>query len=56
MGQSQHESVEHPSDALFDRYTLPKVALTIILFASLLGTALTLGLGGFGPLLAVLAH
>ncbi|WP_336328264.1 hypothetical protein [Halovenus sp. HT40] len=55
MAQPRHEPIEQPSEALFDRYTLPKVALAIILLASLLGTALTLGLSGFGSLLTVLA-
>ncbi|MXR52331.1 hypothetical protein GRX03_12045 [Halovenus sp. WSH3] len=55
MGQSQHESVETGGTELFDRYTLPKVALTIILVASLAGTTLTLRLSGVGAVAVVLA-
>jgi hypothetical protein len=55
MGQSRHDSVEAASDDLFDRYTLPKIALTIILTASLAGTVLTLRLGGGESLAVVLA-
>jgi uncharacterized membrane protein len=55
MAESQSEIIESSADDLFDRYTLPKVALTIILFASLVGTYLTLHLGGTESLSVVLA-
>lgn len=55
MAETQYESVEATGDELFDRYTLPKVALTIILLASFVGTYLTLRLGGTESLLVVLA-
>jgi len=46
MADSQTESVADPTDDLFDRYTLPKIALTVILAASLIGTWVTATLAG----------
>jgi uncharacterized membrane protein len=55
MAETQYETAEATGDELFDRYTLPKVALTIILLASFVGTYLTLRLGGTESLPVVLA-
>jgi putative copper export protein len=55
MAESQYETAESTGDELFDRYTLPKIALTIILAASLVGTYLTLHLGGTESVLMVWA-
>jgi len=55
MAESQYETTESIGGELFDRYTLPKIALTIILAASLVGTYLTLYLGGTESLWIVLA-
>jgi uncharacterized membrane protein len=55
MSNSQYETAETTGDELFDRYTLPKVALTIILLASFVGTYLTLRLGGTESLTVVVA-
>jgi len=46
MSESQTRSAAEQTDALFDRYTLPKVALTVILAASLVGTWVTTSLNG----------
>jgi len=46
MPESQTRSPAERTDALFDRYTLPKIALTVILVASLVGTWLTTTLNG----------
>lgn len=46
MSQSQRRQTAEATDDLFDRYTLPKIALSIILAASLLGTWLTTTLSG----------
>ncbi|WP_459193226.1 hypothetical protein [Halosimplex sp. J119] len=46
MPESQHSTAAERTDALFDRYTLPKVALTVILAASLIGTWVTTTLNG----------
>ena len=46
MSESQAQSAAERTDALFDRYTLPKVALTVILAASLVGTWVTTSLNG----------
>lgn len=56
MAESQYETAEPTGDDLFDRYTLPKVALTIIVLASLIGTYLTLRLGGTASLFVVVAN
>ncbi|WP_135365678.1 hypothetical protein [Halosimplex halophilum] len=45
---SDTRTAAEESDPLFDRYTLPKVALTVILAASLVGTWVTARLGGAG--------
>jgi len=46
MADSPTQSVAGPTDDLFDRYTLPKIALTVILAASLIGTWVTVTLAG----------
>jgi len=46
MADSPTQSVVDPADDLFDRYTLPKTALTVILAASLVGTWVTVTLAG----------
>ncbi len=50
MAGSTRRTVETTADDLFDKYTLPKVALSIILAASLLGTMVTGRLAGRGGL------
>jgi len=44
MADVTHEQAGTVADELFDKYLLPKAALTVILAASLVGTALTLDL------------
>jgi len=46
MPESQTRTATEQMDALFDRYTLPKIALAIILAASLVGTWVTTTLSG----------
>lgn len=46
MPESQSRTATEQMDALFDRYTLPKVALAVILVASLVGTWVTTTLSG----------
>jgi putative copper resistance protein D len=46
MSETQRPQTAEASDDLFDRYTLPKIALSIILVASLLGVWLTTTLSG----------
>ena len=54
MSASETGSTVGAGDALFDRYTLPKVALAIILVASLVGAWVTTALsGGTGITLAI---
>jgi uncharacterized membrane protein len=54
MTESQTRTATEQTDELFDRYTLPKVALTVILAASLVGTWVTTALNGaVTPALAV---
>ncbi|WP_436900807.1 hypothetical protein [Halovenus halobia] len=55
MGEVRHEATDASSNELFDRYTLPKIALTIILIASLAGTFLTVRLSGVESLIIVVA-
>jgi len=56
MSRSRTRPAPGAADALFDRYTLPKVALTVILAASLLGTWVTASINGDGTLFPVLAR
>jgi len=54
MADVTHEQAGTVADELFDKYLLPKAALTVILAASLVGTALTLDLTGWwSPALAL---
>ncbi|WP_226013490.1 hypothetical protein [Halomicrobium salinisoli] len=53
MPEPRNRTAAAEPDALFDRYTLPKVALTVILAASLAGTWVTTHLAGRGPGVAV---
>jgi hypothetical protein len=54
MPDSQMQAAAERTDALFDRYTLPKVALAVILAASLVGTWVsTTRNGPTGPALAL---
>jgi len=54
MADVTHEQAGTVADELFDKYLLPKAALTVILAASLVGTALTLDLAGqWSPLVAL---
>ncbi|MFB6072596.1 MAG: hypothetical protein ABEJ88_06470 [Halobacterium sp.] len=54
MADATTDAVGAVADELFDKYLLPKAALTVILAASLVGTALTLELTGqWAPLVAV---
>lgn len=46
MTEPQTRTAPEQTDALFDRYTLPKVALAVILAASLVGTWVTTTLSG----------
>lgn len=46
MTESQTQVAPERTDELFDRYTLPKVALAVILAASLIGTWVTTTLSG----------
>ncbi|MFB6201998.1 MAG: hypothetical protein ABEI98_08300, partial [Halorhabdus sp.] len=46
MPESRTQPATDTADGLFDRYTLPKVALAVILAASLVGTWLTTTLSG----------
>jgi hypothetical protein len=55
LAESQYETTEVTGNELFGRYTLPKVALTIVLLASFVGTYLTLRLGGTESLMVLLA-
>jgi len=55
MPESRPTTVTEQTDALFDRYTLPKVALTVILAASLVGTWVTTTLNGRGGVSLTLA-
>ncbi|AGB32693.1 hypothetical protein C488_08592 [Natrinema pellirubrum DSM 15624] len=55
MAGSTRQSVETTADDLFDKYTLPKIALTIILAASFLGTVVTGRLAGSGSLAVAVA-
>jgi FtsH-binding integral membrane protein len=48
MSESQTGTVTERSSELFDRYTLPKVALLVILAASLVGTWVNTALSGAG--------
>lgn len=50
MGDHAHDRMSAAAGDLFDRYLLPKIALTIILVASLVGTAVSLALSsGWDP-------
>ncbi|WP_436931412.1 hypothetical protein [Halosimplex halobium] len=49
---SDTRTAAEESDPLFDRYTLPKVALSVVLVASLVGTWVTARLGGAGVVVA----
>jgi uncharacterized membrane protein len=54
MPDSQNRTAAERTDALFDRYTLPKIALAVILAASLVGTWVsTTRNGSATPILAV---
>ncbi|WP_225336538.1 hypothetical protein [Halomicrobium urmianum] len=53
MPESRNRTAGAETDALFDRYTLPRVALTVILAVSLVGTWVTTRLEGGGPGLTV---
>jgi uncharacterized membrane protein len=55
MVRTPRQSVAEVADDLFDRYVLPKVALTVILLASLLGTGLSMHLSGTASPVVVLA-
>jgi uncharacterized membrane protein len=55
MSQSRTRNAAEPTDALFDRYTLPKIALAVILAASLVGTWVTTTLNGTVDLAIVVA-
>ncbi|QOS13482.1 hypothetical protein DEQ92_20135 [Haloferax sp. Atlit-6N] len=55
MPESQTQVTMDQADALFDRYTLPKIALAVILAASLVGTWVTTTLSGTADLLFVAA-
>lgn len=46
MSDTQAQAAPNRPDALFDRYTLPKVALAVILVASLVGSWVTTALSG----------
>jgi len=46
MPESQTQTATERTDALFDRYTLPKIALVVILIASLIGTWVSTTLSG----------
>jgi len=46
MADPPTQSVADPTADLFDRYTLPKIALTVILTASLIGTWVTVTFAG----------
>ncbi|MFC7193942.1 hypothetical protein ACFQL4_03625 [Halosimplex aquaticum] len=46
MPESRTTTAAEQTDALFDRYTLPKIALAVILVASLVGTWVTTSLNG----------
>ncbi|WP_367176225.1 hypothetical protein [Haloarcula rubripromontorii] len=46
MADPPTQSVADPTDDLFDRYTLPKIALAVILAASLIGTWVTVTFAG----------
>jgi len=48
MSESRTSTAADRADELFDRYALPKVALTVILAASLVGTWVTTALNGHG--------
>ncbi|MFB6254771.1 MAG: hypothetical protein ABEI06_09180, partial [Halobacteriaceae archaeon] len=41
MAESPHEGTQPVSEQLFDKYLLPKAALTVILIASFVGTAIS---------------
>ncbi|WP_353633418.1 hypothetical protein ABSL23_08590 [Halobacterium sp. NMX12-1] len=55
MADVTHEPAGTVADELFDKYLLPKAALSVILAASLVGTALTLDLTGQWSALLALA-
>ncbi len=55
MADVTHETVGSAADELFDKYLLPKAALTVILAASLVGTTLSLDLTGQWSALLVAA-
>lgn len=55
MAGSPGRAVAEGADDLFDRYLLPKVALSVILVASLVGTAVTTALSGRASVGLVLA-
>lgn len=55
MSDAQTETAVEQPDALFDRYTLPKVALTVIVAASLVGVWVTTALNGRGGVYFTLA-
>jgi hypothetical protein len=55
MPESQTQTVAEQTDALFDRYTLPKIALAVILVASLVGTWVTTTLNGTAALTLAVA-
>lgn len=55
MSESQTTTAGEQMDTLFDRYILPKVALTVILAGSLVGTWVTTTLNGHGGFFFTLA-
>lgn len=55
MSESQSTTASEQMDAFFDRYLLPKVALTVILTAALVGTWVTTTLNGTGGVIVTLA-
>jgi uncharacterized membrane protein len=55
MPESQTQTTAEQTDALFDRYTLPKIALAVILVASLVGTWVTTTLSGTSNLTLAVA-
>lgn len=56
MPESQTQTAAEQKDALFDRYTLPKIALAVILVASLVGTWVSTTLGGTADLTLAVAE
>lgn len=55
MPESRTQTAAEQTDALFDRYTLPKIALAVILGASLVGTWVSTTLSGTADLTLVVA-